>query len=504
VGPGYDINFQPSRGGKESGQTTGSMETLAWMAHGAKSNLAEMANLKARENDEYWRNLQLGLPVPKPNENFAFDKMIKHLQQAGVNVEKNGDQLTLMPMTDEATEKISNGEVQDGGKMFIAKNLKEEKGGLFDEKIFGGTTGSKWGHMQLVEKIPNPVMEDAILKVTGLKKSDFENIISGKQKLHGQTGFKAIEGALEKIDVDSDIEKLKKELNSASQQKINPINKHIRYLEGLKKTGKRPTDYMISKIPIMPPKYRPIYPLPSGDLQVSPINKHYKDVSLINQGLKLEIENNLDDIDDKRLDLYNSVKALQGLADPISFTKEKYDGALKTLAGPSPKRGFIHNRLFSRKQDMTARSTVGLDPSLGLDEVGLPEDMLKKLYKPFVRRNLILGGLSAKDATKEIANWGPMADRALDKALNERPVFLNRAPSLHKHNVLAFKPKKIDGKLIKTNPMIHANFNLDHDGDCVSSLISITYDFENSTFWGSLISSKLNLDLDNFMSYIKV
>ncbi|MBC8551994.1 MAG: hypothetical protein H8D23_20300 [Candidatus Brocadiales bacterium] len=487
----YDINMQPSRG-KDSGQTMGNMEVMSMLSHGAKANMWEATALKGQENDEYWRALQLGLPTPVPKQNFAFEKMIAYMKQSGVNVEKEGDKLTVMPMTDKEVSKISNGKVTDGGQMLIAKNLKTIKGGLFDPGIFGGAGGKKWGHIELAEKIPNPMMEDAIVKVLDITKPKFEAIISEKDTIAGTTGLKAIEKALKELDSTKEIKRLKAELVTAPEQKVNVLNKRIRYLESLKRLNLTPSDYMIKKVPILPPLYRPIYPLPSGDLMISPINKHYRDVSLINDSVKKVKTADLDDEFNitNRVTLYKSVKALQGLIDPVTYSQEKYEGAIKALAGPAPKHGYIQDKLFSKKQDMSARSTVGLDPSLGIDEVGLPDDMVKKLFKPFVMKKLVQSGIGAVEATKQIRDWTPTADAALNMVIGERPVLMNRAPSLHKHSIQAFKVKRAPGKTIKTNPMINAGFNLDYDGDTMAVHVPIGVDAVNEA-WGMMPSKNI-------------
>jgi len=498
----YDINDQPSRG-KDSGQTMGNMEVMAMLSHGAKANLYEATSLKGQENDEYWRALQLGLPTPVPKANFAFEKMLSYLKQSGVNVEKKGDILTLMPMTDKEVDKISSGIVKSGGEMLIAKNLKTIKGGLFDPEIFGGSSGKKWGHFNLNTKIPNPIMEDAITKLLNLTGPRFESILSGKETLYGKTGPEAIEGALKLINVDKEIISLTVELGKAPDQKVNVINKKIRYLRALKKFDMKPTDYMIKKIPILPPLYRPIYPLPSGDLMISPINRHYRDVWLLDKavgdvkkgGINVEEFNKTN-----KVDLYRAVKSLQGLVEPLTYSKEKYEGGIKTLAGPSPKHGFIHDKLFSKKQDLSARSTVGLDPSLGIDEVGLPEDMTKKLFKPFVIRELVMTGMKAVEAAKAVRDWTPMADVALDAVIKNRPVLMNRAPSLHKHSIQAFKVKRAPGKTITTNPLINSGFNLDYDGD--DQINNVCMWLSHSDLQHYSESSKIKLDYDLLKYYI--
>jgi len=130
------------------------------------------------------------------------------------------------------------------------------------------------------------MMENAIIKLLDLTQPKFNAILSEKETLKGKTGINAIADGLAKINVNLELKKLRTELSLVPPQKVNITNKKIRYLETLKRFNLKPTDYMIKKIPILPPIYRPVYPLPSGDLMVSPINKHYKDVFLINKAVK--------------------------------------------------------------------------------------------------------------------------------------------------------------------------------------------------------------------------
>lgn len=493
---GYDINEQPSRGGDDSGQTFGRMEVMAGLAHGAKENLKEMAKLKSQKNDEYWRKLQLGLPTPIPKKNFAFDKMTAYLKQAGIDVEKKGDKFTLLPLTDKKVEKISAGEVKDGGHMLRGKDLREIKGGLFDPELLGGLGGEKWGHMSLYKKIPNPVLENAVSSVLDLKTKDVEKIVSHDKKLNGETGPEAIEKALSNVDLDEEMKKTKDELRKAPKSKVNKLHKKARYLQALKENDLEPSDYMISKIPIIPPKYRPVFTLPSGDINVAPINKHYKDTWLINdEAKKLKEEA---DIEDPKNDkhLYRATKALQGLIEPQTYSQEKYEGALKTLAGSSPKHGFIHNKLFSKKQDFSARSTIGLEPNLGMDEAELPDEMAKTLYEQFVIRHMVKSGMPAKEAKKEVEEWTPHAEKVLDLVMEDRPVILNRAPTLHKHGLQALKPKRTKGKTIKLNPLILSGFGADFDGDTMAVHLPIS-DKAKDESWGMLPSKNLFKHGDN-------
>lgn len=466
----YDVNEQPV--GKGS-QTIGIMESYAYLAHGAKSNLREFTEIKGRKNEEYWRDLQFGLLPGKPNRNFIFDKFETYLNGAGVNTKKEGNRMRIFPLTDKDIMEKSNGELTDVGAMLVGKNLRPRKGGLFDPTITGGANGAKWGHVELATRVPNPMYEDAIIKSLDLTGQKFENIMTGKDELDGKTGLPAIVAALSKIDVDSALPDLKEQLKNAPPTNVNKLNTKIKYLQALKDLNLNPVDaYTITKIPVIPPVFRPVYPLPSGALMVSGINQHYRDVGLINNGLK-DIMKDLTDKDKvlAQNDLYRSIKALQGFIDPITYSKEKYKGFVEELA--RTKVGLIHGKLWRKRQDVSARSTITVDPDLGIDEVGLPRDMAYTMMKPFVIKEMKESGLKASEALKQYEEKTPMAWNALKNVTKQRPVIINRAPSLHKHSVQAFKPVLMDGKAIRLNPMIEKGFNADFDGDTMSVMVPI-------------------------------
>tara|TARA_Y100000592_G_scaffold27891_1_gene44402 strand:+ start:18054 stop:24128 length:6075 start_codon:yes stop_codon:yes gene_type:complete len=469
----YDVDEQPT--GKGS-QRIGVLDTYSYLAHGAKANLRDITSLKSRQNEEYWRNLQLGLPPIKPQRNFIFDKITSYLNAAGVNTDKKGNELRIMPLTDREVKNMSNGELSDPGAMLIGKNLASRKGGLFDPTITGGTKGTQWSHIKLVDRIPNPMYEDAIIKALNLTTESFKQIMKGTKELDGKTGPTAIIAALDDINVNKSIKELKAELKDAPQTNVNKLNRRLRNMVALKELKMNPKEaYTMQFVPVLPPAFRPIYPLPSGDLMVSDMNKHYRDIGLINSSLK-NVYKTLEDVDkrDSVNDLYNSVKAMQGFIDPITYGKEKYQGVLKELG--RMKTGILFEKGWSKRQDLSARSTITVEPTLGLDEVGVPKEMALEIYKPFVVRHLKESGLKAAEALKNVEDKTDLALNALTSVMEQRPVILNRAPSLHKHSVQAFKPRLADGKSIRLNPLIVKGFNADFDGDTMSLNVPVSKD----------------------------
>ncbi len=255
---------------------------------------------------------------------------------------------------------------------------------------------------------------------------------------------------------------------------MNKANHGIRYVEALKRFNLNPQDaYILNKVPVLPPIFRPIYSLPDGNLHTSSVNYLYRDLGLANQ--KLKFMNSLEYMPESakqelRRDIYKGTAAVQGLANPITFYPKNRPvrgiiEEIKGVKGAGSKTGFFQKHVLRREQDLVGRGTVIPEPKLGIDEVGLPEEMAWTIFRPFVIRELVNQGYRAVDADKQVDDRSFIAKKALDTAMNDRPVLLNRAPSLHKFSIMAFKPKISAGRAIKIPPLVVKGFNADHDGD---------------------------------------
>ena len=145
--------------------------------------------------------------------------------------------------------------------------------------------------------------------------------------------------------------------------------------------------------------------------------------------------------------------------------------------------------MWKKRQDLSGRTTITLEPDLGLDEIGIPDEMSKKIYKPFVIRELVRSGLKSVDALQQYKDWSPLADRALENVMRERPVLLNRAPSLHKWAVQSFVPIRHKGKDIKFNPIVQG-FGQDYDGDAMNVYVPVSPDSVDEA-WAMLPSRNM-------------
>jgi len=508
----YDLNLMPGQGGKTGGQSIGSLGFNVLLAHGARANIREMQTWKSEGPDpqpddskrwpsqhtDVWGAIQMGTPLPVPRPTFAFRKFTDSLKAAGINIEKKGHHFQLSPLTDKQILAMSSGALPKPTDLTYAKldknnEPKPKPGGLFDPKLTGGHGGKKWSHMKLAEPVPNPVYEQAIQRLTGLGKKDYFNVVTGDKALDASgnvvdlgtkgaaTGGTAISNLLEKIDVKKELEKSIGELNKttlpkdfahgAATPKIDKLVKKIKHLRMLDDMGVKPSEaFVLKNLPILPPVMRPATVLPDGNIKWADLNGLYSALAQENSQLADPvISKSLPDAGKKQLraNLYDGVRAIMG----VHASKDDADkkGILQQIHGNIPKEGYFQRTLMNRRQDLSMRSVIVPEPNLGLDEVGLPAGKAMSLYRPFVVRKMVEIGAARHplEAQKLIKEDHPTAKKALEYVTQERPVLLKRDPALHKHNVLAFKPRLVPGRAIQIHPLTVSGYNADFDGDSI-------------------------------------
>lgn len=476
----YDINHQPTRGGIEGAKGVGRMEINALLAHNARNVLKENLTIKGEKSDEFWRAYEFGLPAPPSKTPFASEKFVAMLQGAGINVDKSGSQVSLGPLTDRDIKKMSSGALAvpslEKSKSFMvsAKNMKPERGGLFDPALTGGMGGTRWSHMDLAEPIVNPVFEEPVRRLLGMTKAQLRDEV-------GVVGGAGIRKQLNRIDV----KKREKELLELTKYKrgadLDNAIKQLKYLRALKTKGlEKPGDaYMLSKVPVIPPVMRPILPSQRGnELQVSDINYLYRDVGLASEALRSISEIGLPEATaTARQHLHDTTGALFGTMSPTSpqLKGREAKGFIEQITGKgSPKTGFLHKKILSRRQDLSGRATATPDNTLNMDQIGIPEDMLWKTYSKFLMRGLVNQGYKPAMAAEMIEDRHTAAKAILDQEIKKRPMFVNRAPSLHKHNFIAAYPVSVPGKSLRVNPFMEQGQNLDYDGDAMQLHVPVS------------------------------
>ena len=468
----YDVNQQPSKGGMEGSKGMGRLEVNALLAHGAKNILREAATLKSQRNDEWWRAYQLGLPTPELKTSFSYDKFGAQLVGAGVKMDKRDNLIGIGPLTDRDVMKMSAGPIKNA--LFVrAKDLKPERGGFFDPVATGGLSGKKWGHIDLDEPTVNPVFERPVRTLLGLKQAEFDSMLKDE-------GGHGIKQRLSKIDIDAREKSVLKELEAARSDQRDNLIKELKYIRALQNSGMKPQDaYVISKIPVVPPMYRPIVPGKGGQLQVSDANMLYRDAMVANEMLGKTQAAKMpgDVVADARRHLYDAVSAVYGTGDPVSPQQlnRGTQGFISRIAGVgSPKLGFFHSKLMKKQMDLSGRGTIVPDSTLSMDEVGLPEDAGWAMYSPFIIRGLVQKGYAATDAKKMVEDRHPLARDVLVRETQTRPVLVNRAPTLYRYNVLAAYPKLVPGKTIRIHESLAPIQGADYDGDAMSLHVPVS------------------------------
>jgi DNA-directed RNA polymerase beta subunit len=477
----YDHNLIPRGGGKYGGQAMGTLGNYALLAHGAQHNLREMQTLKSdKGNDDLWGAIQAGEMLPPPKTTFANEKFNSYLKAMGVDTHKDGNSLQLVPITDKDVLSMSNGEIKDGGRLLKMRTLKPEKNGLFDEQVTGGVDGKKFAHIKLIQPMPNPLFEKAIMSLSGIRSPQFGRLIDGEDGVDregnivegagvegAEYGPQAVGRLLNKIDVEKELKEEESRIEGLKGQAQNESRRRVRYLRNLSRLGMTATDaYMTKNVPVIPPSMRPISLMEDGSLQNDDLNELYKGLAIVNkkhgefpsgtpESLKAPVA----------ASVYDHMKALTGLGGTLN---SKHPGILQVIAGKEgPKTGFVQGVLLKRKQDLTARSTIVPEPSLNLDEAMIPRKAAKEIYKPFIVRELrrMISATPGR-AKKMVEADDPLAGRALERVVEERPLLLKRDPALHKYSVQAFKPKLTEGRAIKIHPMVTGGYGADFDGNC--------------------------------------
>src|SRR5262252_6021386 len=284
-------------------------------------------------------------------------------------------------------------------------------------------------------------------------------------------GAEAIRELLRAIDVDKEIETLRKDLaETGSEAKIKKYAKRLKTLEGFQRSGIKPEWMIMEVLPVLPPELRPLVPLDGGRFATSDLNDLYRRVINRNNRLKRLLE-----LKAPEIIVRNEKRMLQEAVDSLLDNGRRgkaMTGAnkrpLKSLADMiKGKGGRFRQNLLGKRVDYSGRSVIVVGPQLKLHQCGLPKKMALELFKPFIFNKLELLGLATtiKAAKKMVDGQEPVVWDILEEVIREHPVMLNRAPTLHRLGIQAFEPVLIEGKAIQLHPLVCTAFNADFDGD---------------------------------------
>jgi len=308
-------------------------------------------------------------------------------------------------------------------------------------------------------------------------------------------GAEAVLEYLNTLDLVSLARSLKEDLKTETGIKRTKVAKRLKIVDGLKNAGLNPSWMILKVLPVLPPELRPMVQLSGGRFASSDLNDLYRRVINRNSRLKHLIELGAPEIilrNEKRM-LQEAVDSLID-ASQTKTTRRRVVKPLRSLSDMlSGKQGRFRQNLLGKRVDYSGRSVIVVGPELTLDQCGLPKDMALEMFKPYVLRELINGGIApnVKSAKHIIEKKDPEVFDILEKITKNHPVLLNRAPTLHKLGIQAFYPVLIEGNAIQLHPCVCAGYNADFDGDQMAVHVPLSATAIREA--GSLMLAKHNL-----------
>lgn len=309
---------------------------------------------------------------------------------------------------------------------------------------------------------------------TLLTNAEYENYLDAHSEdidFVAKSGAEAIRDILKMMDLNLEIKVLEEEYKkSASITSRHKIMRRIKVLSRFLSANLRPELMIMEVLPVLPPDLRPLVPLEGGRFASSDLNELYRRV--LNRNIRLR---RLIEIEAPEVIIKNEKRMLQESVDALidngrrgqpvrGSNKRPLKSLSEMLRG---KQGRFRQNLLGKRVDYSGRSVIVVDPELRLDHCGIPKMMALELYKPFVLSELIRREVAPnlRVAKRMVERFEPEIWDALEEVVKDRPVLLNRAPTLHRLGIQAFYPILVDGKAITIHPLVCQAFNADFDGD---------------------------------------
>lgn len=292
-------------------------------------------------------------------------------------------------------------------------------------------------------------------------------------------GAEAIRRALATIDLAKLATRLHERVRESVGERRGAAMRRLRVIENLRSTGTDPIWLVLSILPVIPPDLRPMVQLEGGRFATSDLNDLYRTVINRNNRLRKLLELGAPEIiirNEKRM----LQEAVDALIDSTKARRGRVQRGRKVLRSfadlLSGKQGRFRQNLLGKRVDYSGRSVIVVGPKLRLDQVGIPQEMALELFKPHVLREILLRGYASnlRGAKNYLETRSDDVWDILDELVRDRPVLLNRAPSLHRLSVLGFYPVLVEGSAIQLHPAVCSGFNADFDGDAMAVHLPLT------------------------------
>jgi DNA-directed RNA polymerase subunit beta' len=317
------------------------------------------------------------------------------------------------------------------------------------------------------------------------------------QVFRADMGAEAFFDILKQLDLDELAEELWTEVRTTrSKQRKKKATKRLKVVEAFRRSENMPEWMVMTMLPVIPPDLRPMVQLDGGRFATSDLNDLYRRVINRNNRLKRLVELGAPDVivrNEKRM-LQEAVDSLIDNSQRGKALSRRGRRELKSLSDMlKGKKGRFRRNLLGKRVDYSGRSVIVIGPHLKLSQCGLPKTMALELYRPFVISKLVTYNYAAnvKGAKRIIERGRPEVWEVLEEVIKDRPVMLNRAPTLHRLGIQAFEPVLVEGKAIQLHPLVCAAFNADFDGDQMSVHLPLSHKAVEEA--RSLMLSSVNL-----------
>jgi DNA-directed RNA polymerase beta' subunit len=473
------------------------LDVNALMAHGATETLRDAGAIRGQKDERRWLQFMQGYNPTEVKVPMVYEKFVNQLKASGINVVRKGNQTNVMAMTSKDVESLAGDRViTSGDTVHFDKDLKPVPGGLFDPKLTGGHGGRQWSKIKLDEAMPNPVMEEPIRRILGLTGKQYEAVMSGDHDLpRFGSGPAAISKALENINLTKEIGMARAQMKAARGSKRDEAVRRLGFLKSADDMGLHPREWVLDHVPVLPPAFRPVSLMGSSGMPlVSDPNYLYKELLEADKNLKeMKVEVGDKGAGAERLAVYQAFKAVTGLGEPVhpKLQEKGVKGILKSVFGTSPKFGTVQRKLLSSTVDNVGRAVITPNPDYDMDTVGVPEGKAFDVYSKFIVRRLTRRGMSVAQALDHVKDKTDLARDILQEEMNDRPVYINRAPVLHKFGIMAFRPQLVKGDVLQVSPLIVKGFGADFDGDAMQFHVPTTDEAKKEALERMLPSSNL-------------
>ena len=330
-----------------------------------------------------------------------------------------------------------------------------------------------------LDKLRDPVAADTLVVLTEQEHRELEDRFGLVFK--SGMGAESILSILARLDLDALRVRLQDEIQTTSGQRKKKATKRLRIVEALRKSGNKPEWMIIQELPVLPPDLRPMVQLDGGRFATSDLNDLYRRVINRNNRLKRLLNLGAPEIiirNEKRM-LQEAVDSLIDNGRRGRAVAGSGNHKLKSLSDLlKGKQGRFRQNLLGKRVDYSGRSVIVVGPDLKLNQCGLPKKMALELFKPFIMHALVRNGLAhnIKSAKRIVERARPEVWDVLDEVIRDRPVLLNRAPTLHRLGIQAFEPVLVEGSAIQLHPLVCFAYNADFDGDQMAVHVPLSYE----------------------------